>query len=178
MSFRVRPPWSLLAARHNRPRPRPPGRRPPSRRIHASANSGRSGAGQGNFLLPGATAAVLVMLGALHARRMYDDKKVVDRKEKGIEPEFSPDIKASFFRLLPLRSMSRFWGSLMELEVPVFMRPTIYKAWARAFHSGMSSTFMMLAYVTVSPDKFISQSLLGLHFKASKANICACIPNY
>lgn len=117
-------------------------RRPPSRRIHA-ANSGDS-QGKGKFLLPGATAAVLVMLGALHARRMYDDNKVVQRKEKGIEPEFSPDFKASFFRLLPLRSMSRFWGSLMEVDVPVFMRPTIYKTWARAFHSDLQEVALPL----------------------------------
>ncbi|CAN6321827.1 unnamed protein product [Urochloa humidicola] len=133
MRFRVGPPspwpppppplYLLASARH----------RLPSRGIHTS-NSGDS-QGKGKFLLPGATAALLVMLGALHARRMYDDKKVVQRKEKGIEPEFSPDFKASFLRLLPLRSMSRFWGSLMELDIPVLMRPTIYKAWARAFHS-------------------------------------------
>lgn len=28
------------------------------------------------FLVPGATVATLLMLGALHARRLYDDKKV------------------------------------------------------------------------------------------------------
>ncbi|GJN09400.1 hypothetical protein PR202_ga27403 [Eleusine coracana subsp. coracana] len=75
---------------------------------------------------------------------MYDDKKVVERKEKGIEPEFSPDFKASFFKLLPLRSMSRFWGLLMELEIPVFMRPTIYRAWARAFRSDLDEAALPL----------------------------------
>lgn len=29
-----------------------------------------------SFLVPGATAATLLMLGVLHARRLYDDKKV------------------------------------------------------------------------------------------------------
>ncbi|KAL6847678.1 hypothetical protein ACP4OV_022466 [Aristida adscensionis] len=136
MRSRVGAPWAwqLPASRHRR--------RPSPRRLHASANSGDST--QGNFLLPGATAAVLVMLGALHARRMYDDKKVIERKEKGIEPEFSPDFKASFLRLLPLRSMSRFWGSLMEVEVPVFLRPTIYRAWARAFHSDLQEAALPL----------------------------------
>ncbi|CAN6302655.1 unnamed protein product [Urochloa humidicola] len=142
MRFRVGPPspwpppppplYLLTSARH----------RLPSRGIHAS-NSGDS-QGKGKLLLPGATAAVLVMLGALHARRMYDDKKVVQRKEKGIEPEFSPDFKASFLRLLPLRSMSRFWGSLMEVDIPVLMRPTIYKAWARAFHSDLQEVALPL----------------------------------
>ncbi|CAN6308365.1 unnamed protein product [Urochloa humidicola] len=142
MRFRVGPPspwpppppplYLLTSARH----------RLPSRGIHAS-NSGDS-QGKGKLLLPGATAAVLVMLGALHARRMYDDKKVVQRKEKGIEPEFSPDFKASFLRLLPLRSMSRFWGSLMEVGIPVLMRPTIYKAWARAFHSDLQEVALPL----------------------------------
>ncbi|XP_066384382.1 phosphatidylserine decarboxylase proenzyme 1, mitochondrial-like [Miscanthus floridulus] len=100
--------------------------------------------GSSKFFLPGATAAVLAMLGALHARRMYDDKKVIESKDKGIEPQFSPDIRASFFRLLPLRTMSRFWGILMEVDVPVFMRPTIYKAWARAFHSDLQEVALPL----------------------------------
>ncbi|KAF7051464.1 hypothetical protein CFC21_059699 [Triticum aestivum] len=121
-----------------------------SRRLHASAGSGAgagaagAGAAQGKFLLPGASAAVLLMLGVLHAKRMYDDKQLVERKEQGIEPEFSPDLKASFLRLLPLRSMSRVWGSLMEVEVPVFMRPAIYKAWARAFHSNLQEPALPL----------------------------------
>ncbi|CAN6290978.1 unnamed protein product [Urochloa humidicola] len=139
MRFRVRPPspwppplYLLASARHCSP----------ARRIHA-ANS-RDSPGKGKFLLPGATAAVLAMLGALHARRMYNDKKVVQRKEKGIEPEFSPDFKASFLRLLPLRSMSRFWGSLMEVDIPVLMRPTIYRAWARAFHSDLQEVALPL----------------------------------
>lgn len=29
-----------------------------------------------SYLVPGATVATLLMLGALHARRLYDDKKV------------------------------------------------------------------------------------------------------
>lgn len=33
-------------------------------------------AGNNPFLLPGATVATIFMLGALHARRMYSDKKV------------------------------------------------------------------------------------------------------
>ncbi|KAF7062654.1 hypothetical protein CFC21_069229 [Triticum aestivum] len=98
----------------------------------------------GKFLLPGASAAVLLMLGVLHAKRMYDGKQLVERKEQGIEPEFSPDLKASFLRLLPLRSMSRVWGYLMEVEVPVFMRPAIYKAWARAFHSNLQEPALPL----------------------------------
>ncbi|KAL5210943.1 hypothetical protein ABZP36_006566 [Zizania latifolia] len=133
MRFRVPPPWPLLASHHLR--------RCRCRRLHASANSGGR---QGNFILPGATAATILMLGILHARRMYDDKKVAQMKEKGIEPEFSPDLKASFLRLLPLRSMSRLWGSLMEVELPVFMRPAIYKAWARAFHSNLQEAALPL----------------------------------
>jgi phosphatidylserine decarboxylase len=30
-----------------------------------------------SFLVPGATVATLLMLGFLHARRLYDDKKVI-----------------------------------------------------------------------------------------------------
>lgn len=65
--------------------------------------------------MPGATVATLLMLGALHARRLYDDKKVEEAREKGIEFEFQPDVKATFLRLLPLRSISRFWGFLTNV---------------------------------------------------------------
>ncbi|MCI40240.1 phosphatidylserine decarboxylase proenzyme, partial [Trifolium medium] len=36
-------------------------------------------------------------------------------REKGIELEFQPDAKASFLRLLPLRSISRCWGQLTSM---------------------------------------------------------------
>uniref|UniRef100_A0A0E0K7I6 phosphatidylserine decarboxylase n=1 Tax=Oryza punctata TaxID=4537 RepID=A0A0E0K7I6_ORYPU len=125
--FRVRPPspspWPLLASRPS----------PHSQSHHASANSG---ARQGNFILPGATAATLVMFGILHARRMYEDQKVVERKEKGIEPEFSPDFKAS-----AIAFDVTFMGIL---DGSVFMRPAIYKAWARAFHSNLQEAAMPL----------------------------------
>uniref|UniRef100_A0A0D9VN94 phosphatidylserine decarboxylase n=1 Tax=Leersia perrieri TaxID=77586 RepID=A0A0D9VN94_9ORYZ len=84
--FRVGPPWSPLFS--SRPCSHSHQRR---RRLHAS--SPNSGPRQGNFILPGATAATIVMFGILHARRMYQDQKVVEMKEKGIEPEFSPDFK-------------------------------------------------------------------------------------
>lgn len=84
------------------------------------------------------------MLGVLHARRLYDDKKVEAMKAKGIEPEFSPDAKAAFLRLLPLRSMSRFWGHMTSLELPVWLRPFIYKAWAQAFHSNLEEAALPL----------------------------------
>ncbi|KAJ1299229.1 hypothetical protein BS78_01G515800 [Paspalum vaginatum] len=117
MGFRVRPPWPLLSSSVSARRRR---RRPPSHsRSHADDAHGQE---EDKFLLPGATAAVLVMLAFLHARRMYDDKKVVERKEKGIEPQFSPDVK----------------------DVPVFMRSAIYKAWARAFHSDLQEVALPL----------------------------------
>ncbi|KAF3336359.1 phosphatidylserine decarboxylase proenzyme 1 [Carex littledalei] len=118
---------------------------PPSFHFASTSGGAGGGAGSGNkFLVPGATVATMLMLGILHARRLYDDKKVEDRKEKGIEPEFSPDVKASFMKLLPLRSMSRFWGHLMEMQIPVFLRPTVYKAWARAFHSDLEEAALPL----------------------------------
>ncbi|KAL6550424.1 phosphatidylserine decarboxylase 1 [Orobanche minor] len=45
----------------------------------AAATAPATGANRkGNsFLVPGATVATILMLGSLHARRLYDDKKVV-----------------------------------------------------------------------------------------------------
>ncbi|KAF5734405.1 phosphatidylserine decarboxylase proenzyme 1 mitochondrial isoform X1 [Tripterygium wilfordii] len=107
-------------------------------RTGASFTGGGGGDSQGNtFLISGATAATLLMLGALHARRIYEDKKVEEAREKGIEIEFQPDVKASFMRLLPLRSISRIWGSLTSVDLPVWLRPYVYRAWARAFHSNL-----------------------------------------
>ncbi|XP_052209153.1 phosphatidylserine decarboxylase proenzyme 1, mitochondrial isoform X2 [Diospyros lotus] len=105
----------------------------------ASFNGGRSGSNsEGNsFLVPGATVATIVMLGVLHARRLYSDRKLEEAREKGIEIEFQPDFKAAFLRLLPLRAISRFWGFLTDVDLPVWLRPHAYRAWARAFHSNL-----------------------------------------
>ncbi|CAI9761450.1 unnamed protein product [Fraxinus pennsylvanica] len=68
-----------------------------------------------SFLVPGATLATILMLGALHARHIYEDKKIEEAREKGVELEFHPDVKASFLGLMPLRSISRLWGSLTSV---------------------------------------------------------------
>ncbi|KAI3975338.1 hypothetical protein MKX01_033578 [Papaver californicum] len=81
--------------------------------------------------------ATLFMLGLLHARRLYDDNQLEVVRDEGIEIEFSPDAKASFLRLLPLRSISRVRGFITDVEYPTWLRPYIYKAWARAFLSGI-----------------------------------------
>uniref|UniRef100_A0A803L5G4 phosphatidylserine decarboxylase n=1 Tax=Chenopodium quinoa TaxID=63459 RepID=A0A803L5G4_CHEQI len=85
-------------------------------------NSNSSSSNGNTYLLPGATVATILMLGALHARRLYDDKKVEEAKEKGFEPGFQPDAK----------------------ELPVKMRPYVYRAWARAFHSNLEEVALPL----------------------------------
>ncbi|XP_068634533.1 phosphatidylserine decarboxylase proenzyme 1, mitochondrial isoform X2 [Aristolochia californica] len=97
-----------------------------------------------SFFVPGATVATILMLGILHARRLYDDKKIEEAKEKGLELEFSPDAKAAFLKMLPLRAISRCWGFMTSLEIPVSMRPYIYKSWARAFHTNLEETALPL----------------------------------
>ncbi|KAL5815163.1 hypothetical protein ACOSQ3_025957 [Xanthoceras sorbifolium] len=125
-------------------------------RARASFSSGSNNNSQGNiFLVPGATVATLLMLGALHARRLYDDKKVEEAREKGIEFEFKPDIKATFLTMLPLRSISRFWGFLTSVELPVWMRPYVYKAWARAFHSNLEEAALPLEEYTSLKEFFV-----------------------
>ncbi|KAK3039507.1 hypothetical protein RJ639_028089 [Escallonia herrerae] len=115
----------------------------------AFVNGGSSSNSQGNyFLVPGATVATLAMLAALHARRLYNDKKIEDAKEKGIEFEFQPDVKATFLRFLPLRSISRFFGLLANVEYPIWLRPYVYRAWARAFHSNLEEAAMPLDQYT------------------------------
>ncbi|XP_042948513.1 phosphatidylserine decarboxylase proenzyme 1, mitochondrial isoform X3 [Carya illinoinensis] len=64
-------------------------------RARASVNGGHGSSQGDSFLVPGATVATLLMLGVLHARRLYDEQK----------------------------------------ELPVWLRPYTYRAWARAFHS-------------------------------------------
>jgi phosphatidylserine decarboxylase len=83
-------------------------RRPYSGPAHDASSSGSSGssaalvgnvgatqgsASQANRLLPGATVATLLMLGALHARRLYEDSKIEEQKRQGKELEFAPDWK-------------------------------------------------------------------------------------
>ncbi|XP_047171617.1 phosphatidylserine decarboxylase proenzyme 1, mitochondrial isoform X2 [Vigna umbellata] len=103
------------------------------RRPRASINGG-SGNSQGeSFLVPGATVATILMLGVLHGRRLYVDKKTEEMKEKGIEVEFQPDIK----------------------EIPVWLRPVIYKAWARAFHSNLEEAGLPLDQYATLRDFFV-----------------------
>lgn len=99
--------------------------------------------------------ATILMLGILHARRLYDDKKVEDAREKGVEFEFSPDAKAAFLRHLPLRSISRFWGFMTSMEIPVWLRPYIYRAWARAFHSNLEEAALPLDNYASLQDFFV-----------------------
>lgn len=122
-----------------------------------SAGGARNGSSsKGNFLLvPGATVATILMLGALHARRLYNDKMIEEAREKGVELEFRPDAKARFLRLLPLRSVSRFWGSLTSMELPIWLRPYVYKAWARAFHSKLEEVQLPLEEYASLKDFFV-----------------------
>ncbi|XP_068634534.1 phosphatidylserine decarboxylase proenzyme 1, mitochondrial isoform X3 [Aristolochia californica] len=110
MKFRVTPPWPVFArhsSRANRVSPYFLCSNSFSRNLissRASCNGGGS-SGEGNsFFVPGATVATILMLGILHARRLYDDKK----------------------------------------EIPVSMRPYIYKSWARAFHTNLEETALPL----------------------------------
>lgn len=111
----------------------------------ASVGGGNGSSSQGDsYLVPGATVATLLMLGALHARRLYDDKKVEEARERGIEPEFKSDIKATFLRLIPLRLVSRCWGHMTNVELPIWLRPYVHRAWARAFHSNLEEVALPL----------------------------------
>ncbi|XP_019156579.1 PREDICTED: phosphatidylserine decarboxylase proenzyme 1, mitochondrial [Ipomoea nil] len=125
-----------------------------SSEARASSNGGSSSHGK-SFFLPGATVATIVMLGALHARRLYDDNKIEGAREKGIELEFHPDVKASFMGMLPLRSISRFWGFLTGVEFPVWLRPYVYRAWARAFHSNLEEAALPLEEYASLRDFFV-----------------------
>ncbi|CAN6477931.1 unnamed protein product [Victoria cruziana] len=84
------------------------------------------------------------MLGLLHARRLYDDKKMEEAREKGVDLEFSPDVKAAFLRLLPLRTISRLWGFLTSTEIPIPLRSLVYNGWARAFHTNLEEVGLPL----------------------------------
>ncbi|KVH89781.1 phosphatidylserine decarboxylase proenzyme 1, mitochondrial isoform X2 [Cynara cardunculus var. scolymus] len=123
----------------------------------ASINGGGSSSdSKGNpFLVPGATVATILMLGALHARRMYSDKKIVEARESGIELEIQPDVKAKFLSMLPLRSISRFWGSVSSTELPVWLRPYAHRAWARAFHSNLEEAALPLDQYASLKDFFV-----------------------
>ncbi|KAJ7952527.1 Phosphatidylserine decarboxylase proenzyme 1, mitochondrial [Quillaja saponaria] len=121
----------------------------------ASTNGGKSSSQGDSFLVPGATVATILMLGVLHARRLYDDNRAEEARGKGIELEFQPDIKATFLRLLPLRSISRCWGYLASMEIPVWLRPYIHRAWARAFHSNIEEAALPLDKYASLRDFFV-----------------------
>ncbi|KAL5718247.1 phosphatidylserine decarboxylase [Ranunculus cassubicifolius] len=98
------------------------------------------------------------MLGALHVRRILEDRKLEDARVKGIELEFSPDARAGLYKLLPLRSISRFWGFVTSVEYPIWLRPYVYKAWARAFHSNLEEAALPLNQYASLRD-FFARSL-------------------
>lgn len=100
-------------------------------------NSG-PGSSEGNkFLVSGATLGTLLMLGGLHAKRLYDDQKTEQTRQQGIEIEFQPDVKAAFLQVLPLRLISRTFGMLMAVELPRSVRPYVFKGYCRAFHANL-----------------------------------------
>ncbi|KAL8216426.1 hypothetical protein R6Q57_023263 [Mikania cordata] len=134
------------------------------RNLHSATNqarasingSGSSSGSKGNpFLVPGATVATIFMLGALHARRMYSDKKIEEARDSGIELELQPDVKAKFLMMLPLRFISRFWGFLSSTELPVWLRPYAHRAWARAFHSNLEEVALPLDQYASVKDFFV-----------------------
>ncbi|KAL4593005.1 hypothetical protein LXL04_006016 [Taraxacum kok-saghyz] len=115
---------------------------------------GSSSGSKGNpFLVPGATVATIFMLGALHARRMYNDKKIEEARESGTELGLQPDAK--FLNILPLRSISRFWGYLSSMELPVWLRPYAHRAWARAFYSNLEEVALPLDEYASFKDFFV-----------------------
>ncbi|KAG9452269.1 hypothetical protein H6P81_005173 [Aristolochia fimbriata] len=150
MKFRVTPSWPVFARhsfRSNRVSPSFSCSTSSSRNFistRASVNGGPGGSEGNTFFVPGATVATILMLGILHARRLYEDKKIEEAKEKGLELEFSPDAKAAFLKMLPLLAISRCWGFMTSLEIPIWMRPYIYKGWARAFHTNLEETALPL----------------------------------
>ncbi|XP_024526209.1 phosphatidylserine decarboxylase proenzyme 1, mitochondrial [Selaginella moellendorffii] len=103
-----------------------------------------SAAGKARSFLPGATVATLAMVAVLQGKRIYEEKQMELAIQKGIEPEFSPDTKASFLRLLPLRFISRVWGSISSINLPTWSRPYVYKGWARAFHTDLDEVPLSL----------------------------------
>ncbi|WZZ26323.1 hypothetical protein YC2023_009724 [Brassica napus] len=112
-----------------------------NRRTFSSTGGGSGGGGTGDsngnaFLLPGATVATILMLGALHGRRLYEDKKVIEEKrERGIELEFHQDVKASFLGILPLRSISRAWD-LEEAALPLEEYASLRDFFVRSLKEG------------------------------------------
>jgi hypothetical protein len=124
-------------------------------------------ASQANRLLPGATVATLLMLGALHARRLYEDSKIEEQKRQGKELEFAPDWKATFLQVLPLRFISRVWGSVTSLELPLWARHYVYKGWARAFNSNLEEMSRPLEDYTSLREFFTRELKEGVRPLAS-----------
>ncbi|RXH97235.1 hypothetical protein DVH24_035903 [Malus domestica] len=102
----------------------------------AFVNGGGGGSKGDSFLLPGATVATLLMLGVLHGRRMYEDRKAEEARENGAELEFQPDVKVAASAL--------HFQMLGIIDKCVSLRPHVYGAWARAFHSNLEEAALPL----------------------------------
>ncbi|KAG0628085.1 hypothetical protein M758_2G248700 [Ceratodon purpureus] len=144
---RLRPPLPLplphrplCTSAHAHPSgPRPHPHPHASTSSSASTPSSSSGAAK---LLPGATLATLLMLATLHARRLYDDSHLHQQRAQGADLQFQGDWKATFLQVLPLRFLSRRWGEITSIQLPLWLRPYVYGGWARAFHSNLEEASM------------------------------------
>ncbi|XP_059299163.1 phosphatidylserine decarboxylase proenzyme 1, mitochondrial isoform X3 [Lycium ferocissimum] len=87
--------------------------------------------------------------------------KVEEAREKGTL-EFQPDVKATFMGLLPLRSISRFWGTLTSVELPMWLRAYVYKGWARAFHSNLEEVALPLEEYASLREFFVRRLKEGI----------------
>lgn len=83
----------------------------------------------------------------LQLYRRFERETEIHRKDDVLSSTFvSPDDiiverepwQVTFLRKLPLRTMSRVWGVLTHIDLPIFMRGFIYRTWAHFFDTDLS----------------------------------------
>ncbi|KAJ3094858.1 phosphatidylserine decarboxylase 1 [Physocladia obscura] len=82
----------------------------------------------------------LVGVGALHAYRVRSQSKAA-AASAGIASDADFDVEGSLpiriYAALPLREISRAWGWLNSLTIPIFLRKPLYSTYASAFNCNL-----------------------------------------
>ncbi|XP_030847302.1 phosphatidylserine decarboxylase proenzyme, mitochondrial isoform X2 [Strongylocentrotus purpuratus] len=64
------------------------------------------------------------------------------RGSQSIEDSLAKEWQVNLYRILPFRSLSRLWGRVNSLEVPLFLRAPMYSLYVRLFNCNLSEALV------------------------------------
>jgi phosphatidylserine decarboxylase len=84
--------------------------------------------------LPISISLALTLVAFQQFRRIKRRKESEKDPNNALKPLYiASDIEVSMYKMLPLRTLSRMWGWINSIELPVIMRSPILRSYVRAF---------------------------------------------